>query len=125
MAQQLSGYDQAAETLTWLHRNRLFTERRLQARAEASYEFHPLFREFLLARARAQLPAAVLAELQQKAAALLEDSGRTDEAVALWRSARDWQALQQLVLAAGAGVDDAGSYRHARGLDTCATRTVP
>jgi len=49
--------------------------------APAIYEFHPLFREFLLRRAQDMLPAVALLELRERAAALLEADGETAEAV--------------------------------------------
>src|SRR4029077_10764930 len=63
----------------------------------ATYEYHPLIREFLLERARRELGAAELLALQQRAAGLLEASGQVDAAASLWRSAQDWPALQRLI----------------------------
>jgi ATP/maltotriose-dependent transcriptional regulator MalT len=79
----VSGDEDAGQWLTWLHRNRLFTDRRPQQHAAESYVYHPLFREFLQARAQSELAPAVLSDLQKRSASLLELAGDVDVAAAL------------------------------------------
>lgn len=97
VARQVSGHEEAEQTLAWLHRNHYFTERRAQPNAAPLYEYHPLIREFLLERARREMGASEFSRLQQRAAALLEEAGQVEAAALLWHGAQDWQALQHLI----------------------------
>lgn len=61
------------------------------------YEYHPLFREFLLARLEASLAPEALAALRLRAADFAAAAGSTDEAVALWQAAGAWDAVAAYV----------------------------
>src|SRR6267378_1376705 len=65
---------------------------------EPTYEYHPLFREFLLSRARTALPPPRLKALQKKAAALLEADHQVENAAELLHKAGDAQGLAALAL---------------------------
>jgi LuxR family transcriptional regulator, maltose regulon positive regulatory protein len=95
LVSELSGVDQAGEVLARLHRDHYFIDRHTPA--GPVYQYHPLFREFLLARARRTLAPERLAAVQCQAAALLEKNGQTEDAAALLRVARAWTALGELV----------------------------
>ena len=97
MARQVSGHEEAEQTLAWLHRNHHFTERRMQPNAHPAFEYHPLIREFLQERARRDLSPTEFSGLQQRAASLLEQMGQVESAASQWRSAQNWPALQRLV----------------------------
>jgi ATP/maltotriose-dependent transcriptional regulator MalT len=56
MAKRLTGIAEAGRLLAALHRENYFTNR--YGEGEPVYQYHPLFREFLLARGHATLPAA-------------------------------------------------------------------
>jgi LuxR family transcriptional regulator, maltose regulon positive regulatory protein len=92
MAAALSGNPDAGEQLESLYRRQLFTNR-----SETAFEFHPLLREFLLARARAELSKEELTDLARRAALLLEADGQTAEAAQLYRDAGDWTRLERLI----------------------------
>jgi DNA-binding SARP family transcriptional activator len=94
-AQDLTGNYASAAILAALNRNHFFTERHFAA--HPVYQYHPLFREFLLARAADTLPPAQLFELRCNAAALLERSGRTEPAAELMCKIGDWNALARLI----------------------------
>ena len=96
LAQELSGEAAAGETLARLHRENYFVARR-EARGEPVYQYHPMFREFLLARAQETYPKDRRRQLQKDAAALMERAGQIEEAVALARDAHDWVAMARLV----------------------------
>jgi LuxR family transcriptional regulator, maltose regulon positive regulatory protein len=96
MAVQLTGDPQAKSLLSELHRRNYFITRHEDR--EPIYEYHPLFRQFLLTRAAQTLIPAELAQLRQQAAALLEKAGRLEEAVGLHREAREWADLARLIL---------------------------
>ena len=96
MAERLTGYAGAGRLLTYLHRHNFFTE--AHHHDEPVYEYHALFREFLLARAKAALPAEEIAELQRTAAGLLAERGQAEDAVALLRECGDWGELCRVIL---------------------------
>lgn len=89
---QLTGTAHADRVLGELARSNYFTHKLapVHGAPPAVYQFHPLFREFLLRRAQETLAPAALASLRQKAATLLEADGETAEAVALLIAAQDW-----------------------------------
>jgi DNA-binding SARP family transcriptional activator len=75
------------------------------------YEYHALFRAFLLDRARADIPPGEWRGLQQKAAGLLAESRQADAAAALYRAARDWPGLAALALREGPSLISAGRHQ--------------
>ncbi|MEW6684213.1 MAG: BTAD domain-containing putative transcriptional regulator [Nitrospirota bacterium] len=96
MAARISGYRQADSWLNDLVQSHHFTERR--AGTGADYQYHPLFRSFLLAQAQKTWGPAELARRRHRAAILLEDSGRAEEALALYLDTKDWGAATRLIL---------------------------
>jgi len=96
---ELTGNPRAGELLEELHRNHFFTERRRSESGQFTYEFHPLFRGFLCARARAALPGASIAQLCERSALLLEQAGQVEAAVELRIQAGDWPALTRTICA--------------------------
>jgi LuxR family maltose regulon positive regulatory protein len=96
MAGAMSGSDEAGRILQRLYRDNYFTDRRLGP--EPTYQFHPLFKEFLLTRAEETFSEKELTDLREKAARILEDAGRYDEAGELLIEAKDWQELARLAL---------------------------
>ena len=97
VAETLTGDARAARTLADLHADNFFTDRR--PGPESVYEYHPLFREFLMVRAAEALEPAALGELRRAAAALLEQSGRLEAAAELLIEAGDWKAFTAFVAA--------------------------
>ena len=110
LAESLTGNPNAGKALESLHRRHLFTYRRRLgvARAptkkrtaeadEAAYEYHALFRDFLLAKAQEEYSRAGLRRLLEETAQLLETIERDEEALALYRDAEDWEAVTRLLL---------------------------
>lgn len=96
MAEQLTGRPDATECLETLARNNFFTSK--HPGKAGVYEYHPLFREFLQARARATLTSTCLSGVQQQAAALLEQAGAIEDAVVLLQAAHDWTALTRIAV---------------------------
>jgi DNA-binding SARP family transcriptional activator len=96
MAERLSGEPRAAVLLEDLHRKNYFTLK--HAGPEPVYEYHPLFRAFLLARARRDWDPDSLREVQKQAAAILEEAGQIDAAAALYQAAGDPAGLSRLIL---------------------------
>ena len=110
LAESLTGNPNAGKLLEHLHRRHLFTYRRrlglartpIKQRAseadEATYEYHALFRDFLLAKAQEEYSRTGLRRLLEETAQLLETIEREEEAVALYRDAEDWGAVTRLLL---------------------------
>jgi ATP/maltotriose-dependent transcriptional regulator MalT/DNA-binding SARP family transcriptional activator len=97
MAEELTGHPRAGRLLSFLHRKGDFTEKRAQA--EAVYQYHPLFRAFLLEKAEQSLAREDLGGVQRAAAGLLARAGRPEEAAGLLCQALDWDGLIGLTLA--------------------------
>jgi LuxR family maltose regulon positive regulatory protein len=93
-AEALTGIPRAGGILRDLARRRYFTD--VHEDPEPTYQYHPLFREFLLARAGEQFSPHERHELRRAAAALLEAAGLVEDAAALLRQAEDWDGLARL-----------------------------
>ena len=96
MAQQLTADERAGRILAELHRNNYFVTLR-QAQPEPVYQYHPMFREFLLARVAEGSPKDRRRRLQKAAAEVMEGAGYMEEAVALYRECHDWDAMARLI----------------------------
>lgn len=97
-AAALTGQDDAAALLAELDRRNFFVARHARAGHGDTWEYHPLFREFLCERGRSELGADELARLRSAAAGLLAAEGDAQASVALLREAADWPRLVSLVL---------------------------
>ncbi len=93
VAQALTGEARAAEILAVLAHTKFFTVRH----GPATFQYHPLLREFLLAQAKKTYTAAYLAQLRRQAAQFLETEGQPEEAIELWLEAADWAAAGRLI----------------------------
>ncbi len=99
-AELLSGNPEAPLVLDYVYRRHLFTERR-RLGAEPVYQFHALFREFLLAEGKRRLPPEERAAVLDRAAGQLVARADFDAAAELYLEARAWPALVGLTLHAG------------------------
>lgn len=97
MARELTGEASAHDILQTLTRGNYFISR--HGHIEPVFEYHPLYRDFLLLQAERLLSPSQLRSLQLKSASLLEQNGQTEAAIALLREIQDGQALTKLVLA--------------------------
>lgn len=77
-----------------LHGNNYFIERLTDR--EPLYRYHPLFREFLLARSEKSIEPQRLRRLKRSAAALLSEDGQIEEAASLLIDVEDWVNLTRL-----------------------------
>jgi LuxR family maltose regulon positive regulatory protein len=96
MAEALTGRPGAGDILAALHKQNYFTNKQT-ADGEVTYEYHPLFREFLLSRALRVYAPEARAKIRRTAAGLLEATGRVEAAAGLLRDAEDWDGLVQLI----------------------------
>ena len=97
-AERISANSNAHKILDRLHQRQLFVERRLGD--ETTYQYHALFREFLLSRAREIFTPAGLRQLARRAADLLGESGHPDQAIDLLLEAHEWGAAKSAILEA-------------------------
>jgi DNA-binding SARP family transcriptional activator len=96
MAKALTGFKSASRILSQLNRNHCFTERRF--RSSPAFEYHPLFRDFLLSRAKETFSSEILLDLRSRAALLLEEADQTEAAIRLMRDVGDWEGMVPLIL---------------------------
>lgn len=95
IAQRMSLEPNAAEILEQLHQSGYFMERRDDS--VGWYRFHPLLQEFLLRRAERIWNTSTLGELRRKAAALLAEAHREEDAVRLFQQCEAWDDYRTLV----------------------------
>lgn len=93
---QLTGAPQSGDVLSGLQRRSYFTYR--LAAVEPVYEYHPLFRDFLLHRLRQDAEPGQVVDLQRRAARLLAQRGDLAASVTLLQASADWPELIDLAL---------------------------
>jgi DNA-binding SARP family transcriptional activator len=108
MAEKLTGLLNADRILSTLSRNNYFTEKHYSA--EPVYQYHPLFREFLLQRAKETF-SSELSILLRRTAILLEEAGQPDDAISLFRDLGDWEAMARLIMKQAPSMLEQGRYR--------------
>lgn len=96
MAEGISGNEKSRQMLHELSFRQFFISRRGQD--EEVFEYHPLFREFLLARAMESYPVPSVLELKRSAANLLAGAGRAEDAAVLFIDVKDWKGLAGLIM---------------------------
>ena len=109
MAEKLTGVERAGPILSEMNRLNQFTKKYQQR--EPVYEYHDLFREFLLQQASASFSMKQLAKIRRAAAALLEQAGYIEDAAVLFRESGDWKELSQLILSRGRSLVAQGRYQ--------------
>ncbi|MDD1748479.1 MAG: hypothetical protein LUO89_01250, partial [Methanothrix sp.] len=95
IAEKLTGCKDAGQTLKRLSQDHFFTTR--HAGNDAVFQYHPLFREFLLAKANALWSADEVHNVRRSAALLLEEAGRTEDAVDLFLRAESWTEVGRVI----------------------------
>jgi len=96
MAEELTENRRAASILTDLVDMNYFIQSYFSD--QAYYQYHHLFRDFLLDHLSKELDADEMAKIESKAAGLLASNGRTDDAVRLYERLNDWERLVALLL---------------------------
>ncbi len=95
MSEQLTGINSSERILENLSRENYFTETFFEDKPV--YHYHPLFREFLLSKAKASLDMEGLSAIRRRAASLLEEAGRADDAVQLLQESGDIKSLTRII----------------------------
>ncbi len=96
MAERLTGAPNANSILSRLSRGHFFTTR--HSGENPVYQYHPLFREFLLSKAKEVFSAAELLEIKTQAAGLLAGIGRVEDAALLYEEAGAFGDIERLIL---------------------------
>jgi len=109
MAGELSGVRGGTEILLGLTRRNYFVSRR--PAPKSIYQYHPMFREFLLAQAQRLLPDSERKLLAARAGLLLLRAGDTEEAAMLFIQAERWSDLIGLVMENAAMLHAEGRLR--------------
>jgi len=108
MAQKLTGVEDAGSILLEMNRHNQFTKKYFQR--EPVYEYHDLFREFLLEQAAVLYSREDLSRIRKAAAALMEESGYIEDSAFLLREVGDWEALSKLILSQAKSLVAQGRY---------------
>jgi len=95
MAEELTGRTDAHHILSELRRNNVFTERFFTS--IPTYQYHSLFRKFLITRAMDTFSQQDIILLKQRAATLSAASDMIDDAVELFFEAGDMAGLSSLI----------------------------
>ncbi|MDD5763155.1 MAG: AAA family ATPase, partial [bacterium] len=95
MAERLTEQDSSGRIFSFLDRHNYFLTKHI--RGEPVYEYHSLFREFLLSQAESLLPPQEIFRIRRAAAEILEGSGHLENAAALLRATSEWDGLTGLV----------------------------
>lgn len=95
LAEILTGNKEAGQILSNLVQRNFFVEKYTQP--ELTYQYHALFKDFLILQAKTYYPSVELSGWQLEAANLLEDSGYMEGAADLFIQARAWKELTALI----------------------------
>jgi hypothetical protein len=95
LVEELTGMRHAEQILESFSRQNFFTEK--LAGGGGGYRYHPLFRTFLLNKAKERFSTAEMVRMQSSAALLLEQSGQIEEAAGLYSDAGDGTGLCRIV----------------------------
>ncbi|HZD42081.1 MAG TPA: hypothetical protein VE131_15265 [Terriglobales bacterium] len=95
IAEELTGNEHAGGLLGNLHRKNYFTNRRVGN--ERAYEYHPLFRGFLLEQAKRTYSPERQKEIRRRAGDIVKTAGRIEAAAELYRDAEEWGELSKLI----------------------------
>lgn len=110
LAMRLTGNPDSAGILNDLNHNNIFTER--HPHDNPAYHYHPLFRDFLQARARSIFPAAEIEDIRISAARLLAEQGNhLEDAANLFMETGEMEGLVGLILRGAQEMAEKGRVR--------------
>lgn len=107
-AAAIGGSPESAEMLETLHRQNFFLDRR--DGPPPRYQFHPLFRDFLLNRARRALTPEAYNERLVRAGDILAEEGLVEGAAKAYRETGAHSRLSALILAEAEGLRSQGRF---------------
>ena len=97
MAAEVSGDTGAGRVLRELYRRGLFVDRRVDT--QVAYQYHDLFREFLLEQCLVHFQGEAVMNLKRTAAGVAERSGHEETAIALYGEIQAWDDLSRVIRA--------------------------
>ncbi len=109
MAEELTGNPASGNILNDMNRNNYFIARHLHA--EAVYEYHPLYRDFLITKSLQTFSSESLSDIRRCAAVILEKIGQTESAIALLRDNRDIEKMTEIIITHASEMVKQGRYR--------------
>lgn len=96
IAAELTGEADAAQLIAELQRFNYFISLR-ETEPEPVFQYHPMLRDFLQARAEETLPKERRRALQRASARQMEQAGVIEDAIALYRESHDWEEMARIV----------------------------
>jgi DNA-binding SARP family transcriptional activator len=96
MAEELTGDPQARLLLSNLYQKNYFIQK-YDHRSEV-YQYHPLFREFLFTQVRKTFTPEQVSQIQHTAAVILKAHGLSEDALGLFREAKEWPEVERLII---------------------------
>jgi LuxR family transcriptional regulator, maltose regulon positive regulatory protein len=96
IAAELSGDADAAQLIAELHRFNYFVSLR-ETEPEPVYQYHPMLRDFLQARAEEAMPKDARRTVQRSSARQMERAGAIENAIALYRESHDWEEMARVI----------------------------
>jgi LuxR family maltose regulon positive regulatory protein len=97
LAVELTGNAEAGRILTEFHRKDFFILKREEPATE--FEYHPLFREFLVNQAKQALSADIFRDLLSRSGRALMNAGKMEDAMPLYLEAGDWDVVMAAIQA--------------------------
>ena len=113
LVEEFTGYFNSKRILNGLYNRNFFLTRR--AGAAPVYEYHPLFRDFLLERGIATWEAHWLHELRRQASQILLASKEIEAAIDLLLMVKDWEQATESILAVSEKLINQGRNRALKG----------
>lgn len=96
ITEALTGNPKAGSILSELSVKNFFTLK--SALREETYQYHPLFREFLLSRAKEVFPPEEFRKIEYDAASVLGTNGRAEYAMELFLKSEAWSEAIRIIL---------------------------
>lgn len=112
MASKLSGIKQPGNIFDYLINKNYFTYR--HSGNTKLYDYHPLFREFLLAKFNEHLSDVETTVIKWRAAELLQENNQIEPAVALLVEVKDWQKLAKIIISTAKTLIEQGRHHTVR-----------
>lgn len=92
----LTGKSDSSQILESMCQENYFTVR--QGTGKVSYQYHPMFREFLLNRSHGHFPDKKIRSIKSIAANLLENQGELEDAISLLSELQDWTTMARIII---------------------------
>ena len=102
--------DGAADYLLTMHESRLFVDRRDTTTEDVNFEFHPLFRDFVLTRTEILDPATARST-RVALAQVMEAESRFEDAATLWSVISEWPHVARIAMSQAPTLMAQGRHR--------------